>query len=90
MDTAEHMYTKCSQLNTDKDSAVIEILADLCFEIGRELLEKQNYPQAIRWLERANDALGEKDTEMSRSEVGDLKLSIRHGMGNISRSFKKY
>jgi hypothetical protein len=81
MDTAEHMYAKWKQLGgtTALDSA--EIVGDLLYEIGKDALAKNNYELAIKWLERAYDALSEQDLDLLGSDASELRLSIMHSIG---------
>lgn len=97
MDTAEHMFAKCQQLTTCRQSSspltpsTAESLADLLYEIGKGLLEQRKYELGIRWLERAHDAVGIHDLEMLSAEAGELRLSIMQSIGmwlrlkNVSR-----
>ncbi|KAF1951086.1 SPO22-domain-containing protein [Byssothecium circinans] len=76
MDTAEHMFTKCKQLNRALAPSTAESLADLLYEIGKDMLGKHNYELGVRWLERAYDILGQHELELLSAEAGDLRLSI--------------
>jgi hypothetical protein len=81
MDTAEHMFVKCKQLTGVLTPSTAETLADLLYEIGKDHLTKRNYEVAIRWLERANDALGESDMELFSPTAGELRLTTMHNTG---------
>jgi hypothetical protein len=81
MDTAEHMFAKCKQLTCALTPSTAESLADLLYEIGKDLLGKRNYELGIRWLERAHDMLGEQDLEVLSAEAGELRLSIMQSIG---------
>ena len=81
MDTAEHMYTKCSQLARYNSVSSAESLADMFYEIGRNMLEKQNCGMASRWFERAHDVLGQQHLERLSAEAGELRLSIMQSLG---------
>ncbi|ORY11635.1 meiosis protein SPO22/ZIP4 like-domain-containing protein [Clohesyomyces aquaticus] len=80
MDTAEHMFSKIQQSNLTAEPLLAESLADLFYEMGRDLLAKRSYDFAIRWLERAQDVLGEQDLEMLSSEAGELRLSAMQSL----------
>lgn len=84
MDTAEHMFAKSKQLSSGMDPSTAESLADLMYEIGRDLLGKRNYELAVRWLERAYDVLGEQDIEALGPEAGELRLGIMQTIGILS------
>lgn len=81
MDTAEHMYAKCKQLNRALTPSSAENLADLLYEIGKDSLTKRAYEVAIRWLERAYDVLGEQEMDMLSPEASELRLSTMHSIG---------
>ena len=81
MDTAEHMFTKCKQLTGALLPSTAESLADLFYEMGKDLLEKRNFELGVRWLERAHDVLGEHGLELLSDEAGELRLSIMLSMG---------
>ena len=81
MDTAEHMFAKCRQQKAEIEASATESLADLLYEVGKDLLSKRNYELATRWLERAHDVLGESDVDRLGPEAGELKLSIMQSIG---------
>lgn len=72
---------KSRQLSWAMDSTTAESLADLLYEMGKDLMGKRNYELAIRWLERGYDVLGEQDLETLGPEAGELRLSIMQTMG---------
>jgi TPR repeat protein len=76
MDTAEHMFSKIKQMHWAISPSTAENLADLMYEIGKDLLKKRNYELAVRWLERAHDMIGEQELEMLGPEAGELQLSV--------------
>lgn len=84
MDTAEHMFTKCKQLTSALTPSTAETLADLLYEVGKDHLSKRNYEMAIRWLERAYEALEEQDLELLSPAAGELRLSTMHNTGMCS------
>ncbi|KAK7183868.1 hypothetical protein PSPO01_10204 [Paraphaeosphaeria sporulosa] len=86
LDTAEHMFMKCQQLSRFLTSSLAESVADLLYEIGKDMLSKKEYEAAIRWLERAYDILGDQSPEMLSAEAGELKLSI---MQSIVHAYMK-
>lgn len=77
------MFAKCAQLKPALTANMAENLADLFYEIGKDALAKVNYDVALRWLERAYDVLEEKDLGLLSLEVGELRLSILHGIGKL-------
>ena len=82
MDTAEHMYTASRQAADALKPSTAEHLADLFYEMGKDLFGKRNYELAVRWLERAHDVLTEQDLETLSSEAGELRLSIMQSIGS--------
>jgi hypothetical protein len=84
MDTAEHMFTKCKQLTSTLTPSTAETLADVLYEVGKDHLSKRNYEMAVRWLERAYEALGEQDLELLSPAAGELRLSTMHNTGTGS------
>jgi predicted nucleic acid-binding protein len=83
MDTAEHMYAKWKQLNGTTLLGDTEVVGDLFYEIGKDALTKNNYELAIKWLERAYDALSEQDLNLLSPEASELRLSIMHSIGSF-------
>lgn len=84
MDTAEHMFAKSKQLFSAMRSSTAESLADVMYEMGRDLLSKRNYELAVRWLERAYDVLGEQDMEVLGPEAGELRQGIMQTIGILT------
>lgn len=80
MDTAEHMFAKCKQLERSLTPSSAESLADLLYEIGKDNLTKHAYDAAVKWLERAHDVLGDQDMELLSPEAGELRLSTMHSI----------
>ncbi|KAL1606688.1 sporulation-specific protein 22 [Paraconiothyrium brasiliense] len=73
LDTAEHMFTKCKTLSRFLTASLAEGIADLFYEMGKDLLSKHDYEASIRWLERAHDVVGEQSLERLSAEAGELK-----------------
>lgn len=86
MDTAEHMFAKCKQLDRNLTPSSAESLADLLYEIGKDNLTKREYENSVKWLERAHDMLGDQDMELLSPEAGELRLSTMH---NIVQAYMK-
>jgi len=81
LDLAKLMLVKI-HLPADLNSPVLtEKLSDLLFEIGKDLLKRQSWAEAVHWLERSYDTLSdEKHAEALSSDAGELKISIVHSM----------
>ncbi|KAF2447271.1 SPO22-domain-containing protein [Karstenula rhodostoma CBS 690.94] len=86
LDTAEHMFMKCKQLSRFLTASLAESVADLLYEMCKDLLSKNDYEATTRWLERAYDIIGEQSLEMLSAEAGELKLSI---MQSIVQAYMK-
>ena len=79
-DLAEHLFQKTARLQHHADPATAERLADVLYEMGKEQLSKQSGQMAVRWLERAYDALAEQDLDRLSNDAGELRLSIMHSL----------
>ncbi|KAF2872932.1 meiosis protein SPO22/ZIP4 like-domain-containing protein [Massariosphaeria phaeospora] len=88
MDIAEHMFAKSKQLTHTLALSTAETVADLLFEMGKDLSAKRNYELAVRWLERAYDVLGEQDLELLSPEAGELRLSIMQSLIQVYMKLK--
>lgn len=78
------MFQKINPADGVTDPAAAESLADLLFEIGRDLLTHEEYQPAVEWLERAHDTLCEQDLEKLSTDAGELRLSIMHQLGQFA------
>ena len=83
LDMAEHMFSKCKQIDGALAPDTAEDLADLFYEIGKQALTKRDYEAAVKWLGRACDMLGEQDLAMLSPEASELKLCIHQGLGKL-------
>jgi hypothetical protein len=70
------MYQKIEPSLAAYDATSAEGLADALYEIGKDLVGKKQAEIAVRWLERAHDALGEQHLERLSDDAGELRLSI--------------
>lgn len=77
------MFSKCKQLSRFLTASLAESIADLLYEMGRDLLGKNDYEGATRWLERAFDVLQEQSLEVLSAEAGELKMSIMQNIGTL-------
>ncbi|KAL9084962.1 MAG: hypothetical protein Q9165_007828 [Trypethelium subeluteriae] len=84
LDLAEHMFEKTARLQRHADPETAERLADVLYEMGKDLLGKKQIELAVRWLERAYDILAEQDLERLSSDAGELRLCI---MQSLARAF---
>lgn len=76
MDMAEHMFNKSILSRQIFDSNTAESLADVLYEIGKDLLQKKQYKLAAKWLERALEVLTSQDLDRLSMDASELKISI--------------
>jgi hypothetical protein len=70
------MYTKASLSEQLLDPSTAESLADILFEMGRELLGKKQFDLAVKWLDRAFAVLNSQDLDRLSSDASELRTSI--------------
>lgn len=58
-----------------------EVLADLFYEIGKDLLVQKDYAVAVQWLERAYEALALRDIDGMSTDAMELRCSVMHYLG---------
>ena len=75
------MFSKCRESQTELVPSAAEAMADLLYEIGKDLSQKGNLEVAVRWLERAHDVIGQHDIGNLSPDAGELRLSIIQGLG---------
>lgn len=78
------MFSRVNTVNGVLDPTTAEKLADLLYEIGRDLMQKKQYELAVTWLERSYDVLSGQNLELLSPDVGDLRLSVMHDLGRTS------
>ena len=76
MDMAEHMFNKSISARQIFDPNTAESLADVLYEMGKELLEKRQYKLAAKWLERALEVLTGQELDRLSMDASELKMSI--------------
>jgi len=57
-----------------------EILADVLYEVGKDLAAKQDYLLAVKWLNRAHEALESQSLEALSREATELQLAIMQSL----------
>lgn len=70
------MYTKASLSERLLDPSTAESLADLLFEMGRELLGRKQFDLAVKWLDRAFAVLNNQELDRLSSDTSELRTSI--------------
>lgn len=70
------MYTKASLSERLLDPSTAESLADLLFEMGRELLGKKQFDLSVKWLDRAFAVLSSQELDKLSTDASELRTSI--------------
>jgi hypothetical protein len=70
------MYTNASLSERFFDPSTAESLADLLFEMGKELLGKKQFDLAVKWLDRAFMVLNSQELDKLSSDASELRTSI--------------
>jgi len=76
LDLAEHIYNKSFSAHITFTPRSAENLADTLYEIGKELLAKEQYRIATKWLDRAYCVLNAQELDMLTSDANELRISI--------------
>jgi tetratricopeptide (TPR) repeat protein len=76
------MYNKAMVAERQFEPNMAENLADLLFEIGKELYERKQYELAVKWLQRAHDIIESQELDRLSIDATELRTSI------IQRSIK--
>ena len=77
------MFNKLESHKTWIQAPAAETLADLLFEMGKEIHQRGDSYRASKWLERAHATLSEHDMEALSADAGELRLSIMHLLGTL-------
>lgn len=80
LDLAEHMYKKSTSCQQLLDPSTAESLADVLFEMGKDLLIKQQYENAVKWLERSYRVIGDQELDKMSTNTGELNLSVAESL----------
>jgi hypothetical protein len=70
------MYGKASLSERCLDPDTAESLADLLFEMGRELLGKKQFHLSVKWLDRAFAVLSSQELDKLSTDASELRTSI--------------
>jgi hypothetical protein len=73
---AEHMFKKSMSSKHFFDPGTAESLADVLYEMGKDLLVKQQYTMAVKWLDRAYQILIEQELDRLSMDASELRISI--------------
>jgi hypothetical protein len=69
------MFQKCVSSHQVFDTNTAESLADLLYEMGKSHLIKQEYSQAIKWLERSYQVLSSQELDRLSMDASELRTS---------------
>ena len=58
-----------------------EALADILFEVGKDLLKRAENYRASKWLEKSHELLRLQPSESFSPDANELLLSITHLLG---------
>ncbi|TAQ83981.1 hypothetical protein B7494_g7694 [Chlorociboria aeruginascens] len=77
---AEHMFDKSVSSKELFDPNTSESLADVLYEIGKDLLVKKQYEIAVKWLERAYELLINQELDRLSMNASELRMSIMEAL----------
>jgi hypothetical protein len=77
---AEQMYQKSMSSQQLFDPGTAESLADVLYELGKDMLNKQQYSLAIKWLERSYKVLEKQELERLSIDASELQTSIMQSL----------
>lgn len=80
MDMAEHMFNKSVSSRQIFDPNTAESLADVLYEMGKDLLGKKQYKSAAKWLDRSLEILTSQELDRLSMDASELKLSIAESL----------
>lgn len=70
------MFKKSLSHRRDLNPDTAESLADILFEIGKDLLIKKQYQQAAKWLDRALDIFNGQELNKLSIDASELRISV--------------
>ncbi|KAL2875833.1 sporulation-specific protein 22 [Colletotrichum sp. CLE4] len=72
----EFMYSKGHLQPNALDLNSAEKMTEILFEIGKDLSKKEDFPLAVRWLERGYDIINTQDLSLFSRDAIELRLSV--------------
>ena len=76
LDMADHMFKLSISAIQSFDSNSAESLADVLYEMGKDLLHKQQYQLAVKWLDRSYEVLNSQELDRLSIDASELRTSI--------------
>lgn len=77
---ADFMFNKSMSSKHFFDASTAESLADVLYEMGKDLLGKKQYTLAVKWLDRAYNVLVEQELDRLSMDASELRLSIMESL----------
>ncbi|GME65197.1 Tetratricopeptide-like helical protein [Neofusicoccum parvum] len=75
LDLAEHMFLKSELESSRLAPDIADMLTDTLFEIGKDLFDKRQYEDAVKWLDRAFIAIEQRNLEELDHDAVELRLA---------------
>ncbi|KAL1632490.1 sporulation-specific protein 22 [Neofusicoccum ribis] len=75
LDLAEHMFLKSELESSRLAPDIADMLTDTLFEIGKDLFDKRQYEDAVKWLDRAFTAIEQRNLEELDHDAVELRLA---------------
>jgi len=73
---ADHMFNKSMASKHFFNPKTAESLADVLFELGKDLLSRKQSALAVKWLDRAYEIIGSQELDRLSADAGELRMSI--------------
>lgn len=75
-DIAEHMFHKATNSCEKLEASTTESLADVLYEMGKQLLHKKQHSLAIKWLRRALEIINSRHLDELSIDASNLRISV--------------
>lgn len=70
------MYNKGHLSDQSLDAHYAEKLADVLYEMGRDIARKKDFPMAVKWLDRAQAIIDTRDLDQLTRDALELRTAI--------------
>jgi hypothetical protein len=70
------MYNKGHPSDNSLEPHYAEKLADVLYEIGKDMAAKKDFQMAVKWLGRAHDIINSRDLEQLSREALELRTAV--------------
>lgn len=75
------MYSRVEENIQWLQAAIAEKLADLLYEIGKDLAQRKHFASSVKWLERSHNIINMHDLDKLGQDAGEVKQSITQTLG---------